>query len=193
MYTLLFWILLIYSCFSSYSGDCCTPKFRLFVKDINNIVVEKMFDFTDGNIFSTIVPEIKQNVSITYVHIYLHFLSKIAQIGVNTNRINIIMSLKLTIVLSFIISHFAPVIRHHLCIWFYHHSVVSFRLCSSEKFKFVVFNSTSSNISVISWRSVLLVEETLENHRPVTSHWQTFSHNVVSSTPRHERGSNSQP
>jgi hypothetical protein len=27
-----------------------------------------------------------------------------------------------------------------------------------------------------------------ENHQPVTSHWQTLSHNVVSSTPRHERG-----
>ena len=26
-----------------------------------------------------------------------------------------------------------------------------------------------------------------ENHRPVVSHWQTLSHNVVSSTPRHER------
>ena len=25
-----------------------------------------------------------------------------------------------------------------------------------------------------------------ENHRPVASHWQTLSHNVVSSTPRHE-------
>jgi hypothetical protein len=23
-----------------------------------------------------------------------------------------------------------------------------------------------------------------ENHRPVASHWQTLSHNVVSSTPR---------
>ena len=23
-----------------------------------------------------------------------------------------------------------------------------------------------------------------ENHRPVASHWQTWSHNVVSSTPR---------
>ena len=37
--------------------------------------------------------------------------------------------------------------------------------------------------------SVLLVEETgvpRENHRPVASHWQTLSHNVVSSTPRHE-------
>jgi hypothetical protein len=31
-----------------------------------------------------------------------------------------------------------------------------------------------------------------ENHRPVASHWQTLAHNVVSSTSRHERGSNSQ-
>jgi hypothetical protein len=40
------------------------------------------------------------------------------------------------------------------------------------------------------WWLVLLVEETgvpEENHRPVQSHWQTLSHNVVSSTPRHER------
>jgi hypothetical protein len=40
-----------------------------------------------------------------------------------------------------------------------------------------------------------LVEETgvpRENHRPVTSHWQTLSHNVVLSTTRHERYSNSQ-
>jgi hypothetical protein len=26
-----------------------------------------------------------------------------------------------------------------------------------------------------------------ENHRPATNHWQTLSHNVISSTPRHER------
>ena len=41
-------------------------------------------------------------------------------------------------------------------------------------------------ISVISWRSVLLVEENIvpgENHRPVESHWQILSHNAVSSTP----------
>jgi hypothetical protein len=40
-----------------------------------------------------------------------------------------------------------------------------------------------------------LVEETGvpgENQRPVESHWQTLSHNVVSSTPHHERDSNSQ-
>ena len=51
-------------------------------------------------------------------------------------------------------------------------------------FRFMVFNTTFNNISVISWWSVLLVEETgvpVENHRP-----------VVSSTPHRERGSNSQ-
>jgi hypothetical protein len=33
----------------------------------------------------------------------------------------------------------------------------------------MVFNTTFSNISVISWQSVLMVEETGENHRPVAS------------------------
>jgi hypothetical protein len=45
---------------------------------------------------------------------------------------------------------------------------------------FMVFNTTFNNISVISWWSVLLVEETGgpgENHRPATR--QTLSHNVV--------------
>ena len=55
------------------------------------------------------------------------------------------------------------------------------------RFRFMVFNATFNNISVISWLSVLLVEETGlpgENHRPAASHWQTLSHNVVSSTSR---------
>jgi hypothetical protein len=59
----------------------------------------------------------------------------------------------------------------------------------------MVFNATFNNISVIWWWSVLLVEETGvpgEIHRPVVSHRQTLSHNVVSSTPCHERGYNSQ-
>jgi hypothetical protein len=46
----------------------------------------------------------------------------------------------------------------------------------------MVFNATFNNISVISWQSVLLMEETevpCENHRPATSHWQTLSHNLV--------------
>ena len=35
---------------------------------------------------------------------------------------------------------------------------------------FMVFNATVNNILVISWWSVLLVEETRENHRPVANH-----------------------
>ena len=45
----------------------------------------------------------------------------------------------------------------------------------------MTFNATFNNISV------LLVQETgvsIENHRPVASHWQNLSHTVVSSTPR---------
>jgi hypothetical protein len=40
----------------------------------------------------------------------------------------------------------------------------------------MVFNATFNNISVISWRLVLLVDEIEvpeENYRPATSHWQT--------------------
>jgi hypothetical protein len=58
--------------------------------------------------------------------------------------------------------------------------------CLSTMVRVMVFNPTFNNISVISWLSVLLVEETRvtrANQRPVTSHWQTLSHNVVSSTP----------
>jgi hypothetical protein len=49
----------------------------------------------------------------------------------------------------------------------------------------MVFSATFNNISITSWRSVLLVEETGvsgENHKPAASHWQTLSHNVVSGT-----------
>ena len=68
------------------------------------------------------------------------------------------------------------------------------QLCLFQRFSFgywfvglfvclMVFNVTFNNISsVISWWSVLLVEETGrpgKNHRPVASHWQTLSYNVV--------------
>jgi hypothetical protein len=51
----------------------------------------------------------------------------------------------------------------------------------------VMFSATFNNISVISWRSVLLMEETGvpgENHRPVASYWHTLAHKVVPNTPR---------
>jgi len=47
----------------------------------------------------------------------------------------------------------------------------------------MVFNATFNNISDISRRSYLLVEETGVpgvNHWPAASHWQTLSPNVVS-------------
>jgi hypothetical protein len=52
-------------------------------------------------------------------------------------------------------------------------------------FKFMVFYATFNNISVISWQSVLLVEETLvsgENHQPVASHWETLSQCCIENT-----------
>jgi len=45
----------------------------------------------------------------------------------------------------------------------------------------MVLNVTFNNISVLSWQSILLVEETGGpggNHRPVESHRQILSHNV---------------
>ena len=56
------------------------------------------------------------------------------------------------------------------------------------------FNATFNNMSGISWRSVLLVEETGvpgEDHRPPESHLHTSSDNAVSSTPRHRQDSSS--
>ena len=51
---------------------------------------------------------------------------------------------------------------------------------------YIVFNDTFNNISVLSLRSALLVVENEVlpggNYRPVTSHGQTLSHNVESST-----------
>ena len=57
----------------------------------------------------------------------------------------------------------------------------------------MMFNAAFNNISVMSWQSILLVEETSvlgENHRPAASHGQTLSHKVVSSTPLRERSTN---
>jgi hypothetical protein len=54
----------------------------------------------------------------------------------------------------------------------------------------MVFNATFNNISVISWRSDLLIEEN-EYPEKSTRHGQTLSYNVVSSTPRHEWDLNS--
>ena len=59
-------------------------------------------------------------------------------------------------------------------------------LCNLAKnivFIVCLFDGVKRHFStILSWRSVLLVEETGgpgENHRPVASHWQTLSHNIV--------------
>jgi hypothetical protein len=53
----------------------------------------------------------------------------------------------------------------------------SYCLCKIDKVRFMVFNATFNNISVISWWSVLLVEETgkpRENHRPAANHGKLY-------------------
>jgi hypothetical protein len=62
----------------------------------------------------------------------------------------------------------------------------------------IVIALTQHTLFVISLKyahDAVLVEETgvpVENHRPVVRYKQSLSHNVISSTPRHERDSNSQ-
>ena len=49
---------------------------------------------------------------------------------------------------------------------------------TQERFNFWCFNATFNNISAISWRPVLVVEEAGvpgENHRPWASNWLTLS------------------
>jgi hypothetical protein len=65
----------------------------------------------------------------------------------------------------------------------------------TKKYEFIVFIGTAFVSSVFIMLVVISVKTlnlSSELNRPVTSHCQTLSHNVVSSTPRHELGSNSQ-
>ena len=60
--------------------------------------------------------------------------------------------------------------RQEILVHHYQNRLVQY---SNFVFEFMVFNATFKNISVITWRSVLLVEETGvpgENHRPVASY-----------------------
>ena len=61
---------------------------------------------------------------------------------------------------------------------------VLFYICFDlyQRVKIVVFNATFNNISAISWRSVLLVEESgvpWENHQPAASHWQIKVDDII--------------
>jgi hypothetical protein len=48
--------------------------------------------------------------------------------------------------------------------------IISLKTNNGLEVRIMVLNATFHNISIISWQSVLLVEETGENHRPVASH-----------------------
>jgi hypothetical protein len=64
----------------------------------------------------------------------------------------------------------------------YNHLIKYTQIPNLLPINFNIFPIYFGNLFCISWRSVLLVEETGvpgENHRPVASHWQTLSHNVV--------------
>jgi hypothetical protein len=77
--------------------------------------------------------------------------------------------------------------RNQCCIWFYYYYLEYIRYTSWVRN--MVFNATLNNIVVISWRSVLLVEETGvtgENHRPAIFNYLcnqciSITTNVVSS------------
>ena len=63
----------------------------------------------------------------------------------------------------------------HVIYWTtpYCHKTFEHEHCTKNTLFLLVFNTTFNNISVISWQSVLLVEETGEsgeNYRPVTRH-----------------------
>jgi hypothetical protein len=55
-----------------------------------------------------------------------------------------------------------------------------------------MFNATFRTISVISWRSVLLVVFSMKTTDLPQVIDKTLSHTIVSSTPRDDRDSNSQ-
>ena len=59
---------------------------------------------------------------------------------------------------------------------------------------FMVFDATFHNISVISWLTVSFIGGENRGNPPTMLPLVTdqLYHNIVSSTPRHERGSNSQ-
>ena len=53
----------------------------------------------------------------------------------------------------------------------------------------MVFNMELNNVSVISWQSVSLVDETVvpgDNHGSLANLWENLSHKVVSKTPCHD-------
>ena len=62
---------------------------------------------------------------------------------------------------------------------------ISIKKNHSQWYRVMVFNTTFSNVSAISWRWVLLAEEARvpgENHRPAANHWQTITYCYIEYT-----------
>jgi hypothetical protein len=58
--------------------------------------------------------------------------------------------------------------------WFFSYDSLFFKCSPLNYIDFIdfwCFNVTFSNISAISWRPVLVVEEAGENHQPWASNW----------------------
>ena len=114
------------------------------------------------------------NSLLTHIIHFLSSLKKFYIIPITINNLNNIIAKNNHLVTNYRPINSIPTPNH-----------VPFEII--EGIRVMALNTTFNNISVISWRSVLLVDETWvprENHRPAAIHWQTLSHNVVSSTPR---------
>ena len=69
--------------------------------------------------------------------------------------------------------------NHSVLCWLLY--IISIDYYSEVSDMVMVFNATFNYISVISWRSILLMVETgvpVKNHRPTANHWQTLLHNT---------------
>jgi hypothetical protein len=95
-------------------------------------------------------------------------------VGFTTTYIICMQSVPITTKVCEILHYFVSVVKASVSLlWVPHLHLLLRHHCSVWRWLvgFMVFNATLSNISVISWRSVLLVEENGENHGPVTNHW----------------------
>jgi hypothetical protein len=52
-------------------------------------------------------------------------------------------------------------------------------LFAADCIRVMMLSATFNNISAVSWRSVLFVENTGGKHRPDASHWQSLSLNIT--------------
>ena len=147
-------------------------------------------------VLSKTMQEINIYIYIINGHVCVAFAEILLNVALNTIILTQTLCDKVNLWLAACRRVFPETDRHDI-IYMKWNNNFSHRLTWSHNawFRIIMFNATFSNTSVISWWSVLLVEETGRpggNHQPVASHWQTVSHNVVSSTLRHQQDSNSQ-